>query len=51
VLKSVASATIVVPYNNIEAIREVFRKHQGEIAGVFLEPVVGFFFESPCSAG
>jgi len=41
VLKSVASATIVVPYNNIEAIREVFRKHQGEIAGVFLEPVVG----------
>ena len=41
VLSSVAAKTLTVPYNNIDAIREVFRQHGSEIAGVFLEPVVG----------
>lgn len=39
--QAVADHTLVVPYNDIEAIRRVFDEHRGEIAGVFLEPIVG----------
>jgi glutamate-1-semialdehyde 2,1-aminomutase len=34
-----AGETIVVPFNNIEAVREVFRKNSGEVAAVILEPI------------
>jgi len=33
--------TIVLPYNNISAIRDAFRKHGRKIAAVIVEPVAG----------
>ncbi len=36
---SIARLTIVVPYNNIEAVKAAFRKHKGRIAAVLVEPV------------
>jgi len=36
-----AGDTIVVPYNDIEAVREVFAEHGGRIAAVIVEPVAG----------
>lgn len=30
-----------VPYNDIEALRKVFREHEGQIAGFIVEPVQG----------
>ena len=30
----------VAPYNNVEAMRAVFEKHKGEIAGVIIEPIM-----------
>lgn len=37
----VASGTITLPFNNLEVVEEVFRRHGGEIAGVIVEPVPG----------
>jgi len=31
--------TIVLPYNDLEAVEDAFREHEDEIAGVILEPV------------
>ncbi len=36
-----ANLTIVLPYNNIEAVEEAFEKHGDDIACVILEPVAG----------
>ncbi len=33
--------TLTAPFNDLEAVEEVFRAHAGRIAGVILEPVVG----------
>ena len=33
--------TFTAPFNDLEAVEEVFRAHPGRIAGVILEPVVG----------
>jgi glutamate-1-semialdehyde 2,1-aminomutase len=33
--------TLAVPYNNIDAIRQVFSSHRGKIAAVIVEPVAG----------
>ena len=33
--------TIVAPFNDIEGVEKIFREHGNEIAGVFIEPVMG----------
>lgn len=33
--------TLTAPFNDVEALEEVFRAHEGRIAGVIVEPVVG----------
>ncbi|HEY5083947.1 MAG TPA: glutamate-1-semialdehyde 2,1-aminomutase, partial [Rhizomicrobium sp.] len=33
--------TLALPYNNVEAVEEMFTRHKGEIACVIVEPVVG----------
>ncbi len=38
---SVAMGTIVVPYNNIDAVRAVFEQRGHEIAAIIVEPVAG----------
>lgn len=39
--EALSKLTISVPYNDIEAVRAAFDSHQGEIAGVIVEPVAG----------
>ncbi len=39
--EELAKLTIVLPYNNIEAIEEAFKKHGDDIACVIIEPVAG----------
>ena len=36
-----AAATLCATYNDLDSVREIFKQHKGEIAGVILEPVVG----------
>jgi glutamate-1-semialdehyde 2,1-aminomutase len=36
-----AALTLAVPYNNIDAVRQVFSSHRGKIAAVIVEPVAG----------
>ncbi|WP_216634863.1 glutamate-1-semialdehyde 2,1-aminomutase [Gloeomargarita lithophora] len=39
--KSVTAATLTAPYNDLTAVKALFREYPGEIATVILEPVVG----------
>ena len=39
--KSATNNTLTAPYNDLEAVKQLFAKHSEEIAGVILEPVVG----------
>ncbi len=39
--EELAQLTIVLPYNNIEAVEEAFKKHGEDIACVIIEPVAG----------
>ncbi|SNZ02990.1 glutamate-1-semialdehyde 2,1-aminomutase [Persephonella hydrogeniphila] len=39
--EELAQLTIVLPYNDIDAVEEAFRKHGDDIACVILEPVAG----------
>jgi len=39
--EELASLTIVLPYNNIEAVEEAFEKYGDDIACVIIEPVAG----------
>ena len=41
VTEGVARDTIVVPYNDLDAVRAAFAAHPGEIAAVIVEPYVG----------
>jgi glutamate-1-semialdehyde 2,1-aminomutase len=36
---ALANLTIVLPYNDVEVVRQAFRKHAGRIAAVLIEPV------------
>jgi glutamate-1-semialdehyde 2,1-aminomutase len=38
---ALARHTLTLPFNDIEAVTEAFKKHGGEIAGVIVEPVAG----------
>jgi glutamate-1-semialdehyde 2,1-aminomutase len=39
--ESVASQTIVIPFNDLDAARDVFETHGAKIAAVILEPIAG----------
>ena len=39
--KSLAEDTLTLPYNDIEAVSELFTKHGDEIAAIIVEPVAG----------
>jgi len=39
--KSVTAATLTAPYNDLQAVANLFAQYPGEIAAVVLEPVVG----------
>lgn len=39
--KAVTASTLTAPYNNLEAVQELFAQNPDQIAGVILEPVVG----------
>ena len=41
VTKKTASDTLIAPFNDIDAVREIFEANRGEIAAVILEPVPG----------
>ena len=41
VLPAVASQTITIPFNDPDALREAFRQHGDQLAGVIVEPVAG----------
>ena len=38
---SVTAHTLVAPYNDLDAVAELFRAHGDEIAAVFVEPIAG----------
>ena len=37
----IASLTLSLPYNNLEAVKEAARRHRGEIAAIIVEPIAG----------
>ncbi len=48
--KDLAGLTIALPFNDLEAVRAVFRKNPGEIAAIILEPIpanAGLYFPQP----
>jgi glutamate-1-semialdehyde 2,1-aminomutase len=49
--KSVAAATLSVPYNDLDAAKAVFEKYPGQIACFAVEPVAGNMGVVPPSAG
>src|SRR5215475_9488243 len=40
VLQAAADATIVAPFNNLEAMERIFERNRGQIAAVILEPIM-----------
>ena len=48
--REVAALTLVLPYNNPEAVRQAFARHPGQIAGIIVEPYpgnAGFYLPQP----
>lgn len=39
--KAATADTLTAPYNDLEAVKKLFEEDKGEIAAVFIEPVVG----------
>ncbi len=39
--RATTASTLTAPYNDLEAVKQLFTDNAGEIAGVILEPVVG----------
>jgi glutamate-1-semialdehyde 2,1-aminomutase len=48
---ALASLTIVVPYNDVEALRVAFAEHAGQIAAVLVEPVAANMGVVPPQSG
>ena len=40
ILPEVVEATVVVPFNDIDAMRTAFDRHDGDVAGVIIEPTM-----------
>ena len=40
VLKAAAEATVVAPFNDLEAMEAIFERHRGQIAAIILEPIM-----------
>ncbi|MDH5713797.1 MAG: glutamate-1-semialdehyde 2,1-aminomutase [Candidatus Bathyarchaeota archaeon] len=38
--KDTSKNTLIAPYNNVDAMENLFKKHEGEIAAVIMEPVM-----------
>jgi len=49
--EALAGLTIVVPYNDAEALREAFAQHAGQIAAVLVEPVAANMGVVPPDSG
>jgi glutamate-1-semialdehyde 2,1-aminomutase len=49
--KSTTGSTLTAPFNDLDAVRALFERNPGEIAGVILEPVVGNAGFIPPDAG
>jgi glutamate-1-semialdehyde 2,1-aminomutase len=39
--KTTTSDTLTAPYNDLDAVKQLFEENPGEVAGVMLEPIVG----------
>ena len=48
---AMAAQTLVVPYNDLDAVREAMATHPGEVAAIIVEPIAGNMGVIPPAAG